>query len=474
MSSSREGALRVTAGRGLPTIVIVGAGASGTLLAVSLLRTRRARVVLLERHGHFGPGLAYTTTSFAHLLNVPAGRMSGLVDAPDDFVEWTRHGVSDAAGNAFLARGLYGQYLADLLERAAAEHDPAALACVPERAVDADLSGERPAVVLASGRRLGADRIVLAVGNMPPVDPPIPGLAEAGEARYIRDPWSRGSTEGIPPDEPVLVIGTGLTMIDVALHLAARGHRGTIHAVSRRGLLPQPHRDLEAPPAHYPAPGVERWPTSALGLLRAVRAHVERAGREGIDWRDALTALRSVTPRLWKSMPGSERARFLRHLQPYWDTHRHRIAPTGFAAIQRMISRGRLRVSAGRIAEVRNTPHALVAVVRARGERTAHELPVARIINCTGPGGDFRRADRPLLNSLFAKGLLCQDELRLGILATDHGAVLDREQRPSEVLWTLGPPLRSMLWETTAIPEIRVQARDLAQRLADLGPLKPS
>lgn len=464
----------MSAVRDQPTIVIVGAGAAGTLLAVNILRTRRARVVLLERHGHFGPGLPYATTSFAHLLNVPAGRMSGLVEDPDDFVKWTRHGVSEAAGNAFFARGLYGQYLGDLLERAAAEHDPGALACVPERAIDADLSGEQPAVVLASGRRLVADRIVLAVGNMPPVDPPIPGLAEAGEARYVRDPWSRGTTEGIPPDEPVLVIGTGLTMIDVALHLGARGHRGTIHAVSRRGLLPQPHRDLEAPPAHYPAPDVDRWPATALGLLRRVRDHVERAGHEGIDWRDALTALRSVTPRLWKRMPVSERARFLRHLQPYWDTHRHRVAPTGFAAIQRMISRGRLRVSAGRITEVRSTPHAINAYVRPRGERAGHELAVARIINCTGPGGDFRRADRPLLNALFARGLLCQDELRLGILATEHGAVLDREQRPSEVLWTLGPPLRPVLWETTAIPEIRVQARELSRRLVELGPCRLS
>ncbi len=452
-------------------ILIIGGGASGVLLTLQLrgVGAEAPSTILVDPQP--GRGRAYAAGSPLHVLNVPAGRMSALADVPDDFVRWGRQRGIPIEPSEFVPRGLYGEYLRSRLDDALSG---AAGRVRVERARAHDLwqgAGGRWIARLADGRTLAARRVVLALGHFPPSDP---AALHDRPARYIADPWcdaGRAARDAIGLDEPVVFIGSGLTMYDMAIELAARGHTGPMHAVSRRGLLPQPHRHLDEPPRGLPAPSVRYWPTSAAGLLRAVRLYVRRCAIEGADWREAVTALRPVTGELFASMPPRERARFLARVQPYWETHRHRAAPRADEAVRHLRESGRLTVHAARVLGVAAVENgeALDVRLRPRGEDDARTLRVGWVINCTGPRGDVTTVDDPLVRSMLQRGLLIPDPLRLGVLATPDGRVLTRddagEPAVCESLSCIGPMRRAQLWETTAIPEIRVQTGLLARTL---------
>ncbi|QYU66684.1 FAD/NAD(P)-binding protein [Leptolyngbya sp. 15MV] len=291
---------------------IVGGGFSGTLQAINLLRHDGPRATLIERRLTPGVGLAYGEAAPDHVLNVRAANMSALPDEPDHFVRWLeRRGVAGGAG-AFVPRLTYGAYLQELLAEAIARQ-PGRLEIVCGAAVDCDL-GEGVRIDLADGRQIGADLAILAVGNLPPHHPRGLSAAMAGDL-YAADPWDEGATAGLGDDDTVLILGTGLTMVDVVLKLDAEGFRGRMLALSRRGLLPHRH----GAPAAF-APIEDRPAPVASALVRGVRA---RAGAVG--WRNAVDELRRFTTPLWRAADDMTRERFLRHLRPWWDIHRHRI-----------------------------------------------------------------------------------------------------------------------------------------------------
>ena len=242
--------------------------------------------------------------------------------------------------------------------------------------------------------------------------------------------------------------------MDAALALQRRGHRGTIHALSRHGLLPQVHGEATGPV--HPRIGA----SGVRGLLRALRAASQRGG----DWRAAFDALRPVTQRIWSRLSHEDRRRFLRHLRAHWEVHRHRMAPAVGAAIARLRTRERLRVHAGRVHSFGVQAAAAVALYRARGERPTQKLSVARVINCTGPAAQLSDVRNPLVESLLAQGLARPDALGMGFTTDRDGALLGAARG---LLFTLGTLRRGELWETTAIPELRSQARTVAQRLVD-------
>ncbi|MEX2218292.1 MAG: FAD/NAD(P)-binding protein [Phycisphaerales bacterium] len=461
----------------MPTVAVIGSGFSGTVLAAHLLRAPAGaegpiRVILIERCGRFARGVAYGTLSAAHLLNVPAGRMSAFEADPDHFLRWARARDPEVGGGAFLPRQLYGQYLHDTLEEAAAAARGAVLERLSVEAVDVVPAGEGGArsgrglrVVLVDGRTIDADRVVLAVGNFPPANPPLEATDFLRDPRYIQDPWACGALEGVSNEEPALLIGTGLTMVDVALEIAARPGRAPIHAVSRRGLLPQAHRS-PARAYHHPAPAdLAAWPRTARGLLRALRAEVARASERGIDWREVVTSLRGATPDLWRSLPVAEQRRWLAHLRPFWETHRHRAAPESWARIEDLARARRLRIQAGRLLDIAPRPAGLHITYCPRGVDGPTTLDVARVINCSGPETDLARVDDPLLRALRRRGLIATDPLGLGLLSTPDGAAIDVHAQPCERLSVLGPLRRPQLWETTAVPELRLQAAALAEHL---------
>ena len=441
-----------------PRIVIIGGGASGTLAAVQLLRSpaRRREIVLLERSGTVGPGVAYATTCSSHLLNVPAGSMSGLPDDPDHFVRWLRGTNPTSNHSSFVPRRVYGQYLADLLLDAQAHSSPSTTFCrLHGEAVSID-EARRPTIRLANRRSIVADAVVLALGHQRPADlPGGPGLSG-----YIDDPWTPDRLAVIGRNDHVALAGTGLTAIDALLTLRDNGHRGKITAISRHGLLPHAHdvsRSCSA--VAPPAPGAGEVVT-ARGMLHLVRSEVMAGSRRGQDWRAVVDALRPVSPALWQRMSLEEQQRFARHLARYWDLHRHRVAPdvaTFVADLQRQV---RFEVVQGRVERVENRTGRLLVVTNRTAKR---EVDVDWLINCTGPPGNIRNADHPLVRQMRTAGLLSPHPSGFGVVATADGAVLRWNGRRIRWLWALGPLLKGALWESTAIPEIRDQAARLAE-----------
>ncbi|GII42394.1 hydroxyacylglutathione hydrolase [Planotetraspora phitsanulokensis] len=441
-------------------MAIVGGGASGTLTAVHLLRhaaTSRAplRVVLVDRDGRHGTGQAYATSDPDHLLNACVDKMSAIADDPGHLLRWARANGLDVAGSDFLPRAVYGRYLRDVLTAAESHASPAS----PMTRVTAEVSAVsrsfrgRPAVHLSGGGRIDADAVVLALGNTRPS--PLPQVAEVAGGRYVGDPWAPGALARIGDGTPVLVVGTGLTMIDVAIS-ATRAHPGaTVYALSRHGLLPRAHRCPAGPPAPMPIPDDA---TRLADLLRAVRAAVT-AG-DG-DWHSVVDGLRPHVPALWGRLSLDDRRRFLALVARYWEVHRHRIPPSTASRVSRLRAAGRLHIVRGRLAGTTAVRDGLVAHVDEEG--TPRDLRVGWVVNGTGPSADVSRD--PFLSGLFAAGLCRPDPLGLGLDADDAGAVLDARGRPSEKIFTLGPTLRGTRYETTAIPEIRTQAAGLAPRL---------
>jgi len=453
------------------TLAIVGAGFSGTATAIQLL-TRHGQlpfeVALINRHPNLARGVAYGTHSPSHLLNVPAGRMGLFPDREGDFLEFAAQYDNTLTAASFVPRSLYGHYLGARLKQAAEGAQAMRLQPVTGEVVDMRPApgGKSAELTFADGRTLTAEQVVLAVGNYAPSDPPVPDAEFFHSLHYVRDPWAPGALDRVPLEAPTLLIGTGLTMMDVALELAHRGHAAVQYAVSRRGLLPQVHRQLPAMPITPPPAGLLEGKPSARRYLKLVRAYVEELAAKGADWRDAIGALRSQTSALWQALDLRERRRFLRHLQAYWDIHRHRTAPASGEKLAALLASGSLQVAAGRLKRLSGSPGGVSVAWQPRGSTREARLEVGSVINCTGPQSDLNRLADPLMRSLLAQGLIRPDPLRLGLDLDPEARVLDNAGRPSGVISYTGPLLKARDWEGTAVPELRVAALRLADRLA--------
>jgi uncharacterized NAD(P)/FAD-binding protein YdhS len=425
-------------------VAIIGAGASGTLTAVQYARIagEGARGALIDAGARAARGLAYGTPYGAHLLNVPAARMSAFPDDPEHFYRWLRARYASAQPGTFAPRALYGDYLASLL---ADEPAYTRVQRMGGSAVGLTRSSDDWLVHLHDGRTLAARNVVLALGNLPPADP----LHLDGDppTEYIRDPWAPGAAVGLSPDAPVLLIGSGLTAVDVAVALRHEGHRGPIYALSRHGRLPHAHTAFTPAPVAFP---------SACATPRSALRYVRGRVAAGEEWRAVVDSLRPHTTAIWQGWSLSQRSSFLRHLKNLWDVHRHRAAPEVRAELSVELLRGR-------IVSLRSSSSGIAVEWRAYGAPAAEVLSVARVINCTGPASDYARLDLPLVVQMRRAGWLTPDPLRLGVETSMDGQLLDPSGAPVAGLFTLGPLRRPALWESTAIPEIRQQAAALAK-----------
>lgn len=444
-----------------PVVAIVGAGFSGALTALNILKTpgSRARVHLIEQAERFGVGAAFGARQPDHLLNVRAMNMSADPDSPDDFARWLgARRKRPAEPFAFASRAEYGAYIQDHLRqvvqsKAAADR----LDLVGDQVTAIHPDGDGFELRLALGRTLGADAVVLATGNAPPSGAVLPDPAFADHPSYVGDPWTPGALDAVGPDDPILLLGAGLTMVDVVASLDAFGHRGAILALSRRGLLPRRHARVEiAATTWRRAPGE---PLSAS--LHRFRREAERSG----DWRGVFDALRAQTQSCWKAMPLAKRQRFLRHLRPWWDAHRHRLAPVMANRLDGWLA-GRLRVAAGRLEHLADRDGAITATWKARGADERQDRTVRRVINCTGPEGDPRQSRSPLVAQLLRQGLIRPDPLGLGMDTNEDGQLIAADGDAHRGLFAIGPVARGALWEITAVPDIRVEAQRLGRTLA--------
>jgi len=448
-------------------IAIVGGGFSGSLTVVQLMRQSVAplEITMVEkRPGRVGKGLAYSTVEGCHLLNVPVKGMSALPDQPAHFLQWAQ--AESAAGrlpgievhaDAFLPRMQYGRYVEALLQNTirANEHRHR-FRLIAGEVTDVITEGDAATLTLQDGSVITADRVVLALGNFPPSDP----LGTQNAGWYHGTPWDEDLPEHVMGSQACAIIGTGLTMLDVVLMLHDRQYAGTLHVISRRGLLPKPHnlaataaRDIALP---YGKP--------LAAMVRHVRELARREELAGGGWRNVLDAMRPHNAELWQALSFRDRRAFVRHVRRYWENHRHRAPSPVYERFQQLVAAGRVQVHQGRVAAL--TPAADGHWMEIRCQQAVTRIKVSHVVNCTGGECDYRKVPSKLVHRLLERGTTMLDPLGFGIKADRHGALVGLDALPSRVLYTLGPPMKGALWETTAVPEIRMQAANLAKLLS--------
>jgi uncharacterized NAD(P)/FAD-binding protein YdhS len=439
-------------------VAIIGAGFSGTATALALRRAEpRARVRLFDRSATFGPGVAYGTQSPLHLLNVPSDHLGAHAGDPAGFRQWL--GARAAAMAPYQPRALYGRYLAATLAHAGVD-------AVVANVVRLERTNHAYRLEDANGREHRADAVVLATGHASPAT----ALSLARDAATAGRVWfawrDQDRLETLAEDATVLCVGTGLSMIDMALTaLEEHGARRFV-ALSSHGLTPQPHAPTEGSGAlgeKLVATMLSAAPTMRA-RLRAFRRYVS-AHPQGLDWRDAISAIRPWLPELWRTLPEVERRRFLRHVKSYWEIHRHRCAPEVTQRIAGLRATGRLAIVSGRISEIAAEGRRLAVRYRSRGAGEHRTLTVDAVIDATPPCSDVRRLDDPLIRALLDAGLMRPDALRLGIETDEVGRVRDADGHAVERLYYVGPWLRARDWEATAVAELRTCASVSAKAL---------
>jgi uncharacterized NAD(P)/FAD-binding protein YdhS len=445
-------------------VAIVGGGASGTLLAIALLRRAPDgfRLLLVDRGGDFARGIAYRTEEPSHILNVTAERMSALADEEGHFLAWLRRRDPSAGPDTYAVRHLYGDYLGEVLS----ESQTFAPGVVLERRQadvrDVVTDGYGLLLRFDAGPEVRARRAVLALGNPPPA--PLP-VAEDAHGRVRQSPWPR-EADWPAREASVLLVGAGLTAVDWVLALTAHGHQGRLHLLSRHGLLPKAHVSPAEKPLQLP-----HLPRGRIRpLVRALRqAALEANGR----WRPAVDAVRPLAEDLWRSMGDAERRRFARHVRTQWETHRHRLAPEAAVRLDALRASGQLQVHGGRLLALRAAGSGVEAQFRPRGFTAEERLLVDVAVNCTGPEGHAVHPDA-LVSALLTRGLVRPGPLSLGLSSDAEGALLDAAGESHGRLFTLGPVRRGNHWESTAVPDIRQQAAALAKRLTGDGRGRPA
>jgi uncharacterized NAD(P)/FAD-binding protein YdhS len=433
------------------TVAVVGGGCSGVLVTRELLRCSNGDVVLIEPDEP-GGGVAYGSAQPWHLLNSRAGAMSADPDDPGHFVRWSRARGLTVEPDDFLGRRDYGHYLRDVLAAAAAAH-PGRLSVRRARAVGLRAGVTGWSVSLDDGTVVRADDVVAAVGNPLGSEPSAVAPELHDHPAYVADPWRPGVLESLPGGAPVLLIGTGLTAVDVTLTLTAGGARSApVTAVSRRGQLPLSHTAEAAPPS---APSLDDCAT-LRDVVRAVRASAGEAG----DWRAVVDGMRPYLDELWVALTPAEQEAFLRHLARPWECHRHRMAPSVAARIAALRAGDALLIRSGGIRAVTAAGGGLLVEFGAGDLRR-----FAAVVNCAGPGR-LPASANPFVGTLLGAGLARVGPHDLGLDIDATGRLVAADGAPQPGLWLVGPLRRGARWETTAVPEIRAQAHRLVADLA--------
>ncbi|MFJ2280030.1 FAD/NAD(P)-binding protein [Pseudomonas sp. NPDC087803] len=456
-------------------ILIIGGGLSGTMLAVQLLRLPGQRKVLIvEPRAELGRGEAYSAVELGHTLNGNAARMSVDPDNPDDLNQWlTAHiaagGWPESAeqdvpiSELFPPRGLFGVYVQQRLAGArivGAQHG-STVEHICAEVVDVQTDADSVQLTLNDGQHLNGAYAVLATGMFPAAR--TPQKKSSGLNAAALDPWDVAAMRQLDAQSTVLIIGSGLTMVDAVVSLEQAGHRGPIEVFSRHGLLPHVRRQ---PPAWVDFLAEDQSIRTPRQLLRELRRHCRDAIAQGIDWQAPLDTVRAHIGRLWSQATDVQRRQFVRHVRPWWESHHHRSPPLSAALVERLHHEGRLRIQAASFKGLEPGSGEGVSIrIRRRGEAETCVVQGAALINSSGIEYDWRRVARPLPQQLLARGLVRPGPLALGIAAAVDGAVLDAEGQAGSRLFAMGPPLRGMWWESTAVTDVALQAKALAARL---------
>ncbi|QKC80478.1 FAD/NAD(P)-binding protein [Mesorhizobium sp. NZP2077] len=460
-------------------VAIIGGGFSGAAVAWHLVQAYqpgRLVVSVIEPRAAIGGGLAYSSDEPSHRVNVPAVRMSMAPDDPQHFARWLAGSGeldhdTDALwknGDAYPRRRVFGRYVA--------EHLAPYLASGMVRHVKGAATGVMREgdglswTVQTSAGPAAADIVILAATHPAPAIPA--ALASLAEAPgFIADPYGTSALAGIGPDASVLIVGSGLTSADMVAELARRGHRGRILALSRRGLRSRGHPDVRGEPfgdfASAPA-------TSALGLLKNIRATLAAARAASVNWQSVFDQLRLQGPVLWAALAPPERARLVRQLRVFWDVHRFRIAPQIASVLERRQSAGTFDTIAARLVASNDEGDSLAVSFQRRGQTRIETARFDAVINTTGPAHGQALQLNPALRSLAEAGLIKVDAYGLGIATTLDSRAIGRDGKAVTRLFVAGPLARGTFGELMGLPEVARHAQMVAGEITRLAERLPS
>ncbi|MDO9382050.1 MAG: FAD/NAD(P)-binding protein [Hyphomicrobiaceae bacterium] len=451
-----------------PVIAIVGGGFTGAAIAYHLARARTpGRTIIFEPRARVGGGLAYSSEDGQHRINVPAGKMSLLPDADDHFLRWIeRTGAVDddpealaPDGQLYPRRSVFGRYVnahvAPLIDDRTIRH-------VQDHVVLVKRDGTNWFIQTDNGSAIRADVVIIATTHPAPVAPRVLTKELAGDPRFVADATRPDALAQIGASDSILVVGNGLTAADVIASLDARGHRGRITALSRRGLRSRGHPDKPAEPFGL---FTDPPPVSAIDFLRRVRAEIGRAAAQGISWHPVIDAVRAQAQTIWPLLPVAEQRKIVRHLRPFWDVHRFRIAPQPEAVIARRIAEGWLSIVSGSIVAAEAKPESISIAWRDRRSRATTETFNAVIVT-TGPAHESVLQSQSYLAGLAHDGWLVPDAVGLGISCDRQGRAISSHGISTPTLYVAGPLARGTFGELMGLPQVSHYARQIALSVA--------
>jgi len=479
--------IRIQARHGEPRIAVIGGGFSGAMIVANLIKKASGNLEIewFESESTLGTGVAYGTKDSVHLLNVRAERMGAFAGQPEDFFRWlqTDEGKNIAekispganyTADQFVPRVLYGEYVKHIVKETLAEakRKEIKVRISHSRVIDASLHDEYSQQMMLIIQRGGlqqevlVDAVVLATGNLPPRNFHFQTGLVTSKGNYVKDVWNPLADGPFPnqvhelsPDSNIVVIGTGLTMVDTVLTLRYRGYKGTITAISRNGLLPASHAHGKAYPAWEWVLAPQFAPKTASQLFSKLRQEIKRAEKQGYDWRAVVDSLRPVTQTLWQQLHTSEKRKFMSRLFTLWNIHRHRMAPELYETLRDMQKSGSLTIIAGKIYYVGSDKDGLTVAYRKRGTNRIETLRPTLVLNCTGTEYDIAASDHTLLKNLRDRELITVGPLRAGIEITASGTA---KGPASDAIFPIGTLMVGELLECTAVPELREQAAQTA------------
>jgi uncharacterized NAD(P)/FAD-binding protein YdhS len=451
-------------------LLIVGGGASGALLALHLLKsdkTGKWKITLTERNTEFGTGLAYGVhNNVHHLLNVRAKQLSCFADQPNDFCNYLLEAGSNAGPDDFVSRRMFGDYLKNrLLKTAESNKRLTFLQDEISEAKPSETDAEGYVCKTKSGTEINCSHLVLACGNLLPAAPAAATPDILSHPAYEANPWNYSTFDKLKGDDNIVLIGSGLTMSDLVAELISRGHRGNILSVSPHGFLPAQH---QPPQPVWPGFGDELLNAKTLDAqIRIFRKQLHAAAEMNIGWTAVTDSLRPWLQRLWLESDDEWRSNFIQHVRHIWGVARHRLPPATADVLFSAIDNNQLSVVAGRIKAMKPEGNEMQITWIPRGTNKLQTITAAKVINCTGPSSRWAEQGPELIKQLFADRKIAYDRSGLGLNALSGGELLNTEGQVQPRMFAIGPMIRGVLWEITAIPEIRAQAAALAAKLTD-------
>ena len=454
-------------------VTIIGAGFCGMVTTLNLAKQAGERVLditLIHSGTPFGKGVAYNPNSDKSLLNVPCEKMSCFIDEPNHFLDWTckQEGYelhsSEFVAKLFLPRSLYGKYLLETWNNYVSNFPKnISVRIIEAFATDVNQYNEGYAITLSTGVALNSKYVVLATGNEKPGNPKIQNTEFFNSKNYFQNPWEKTTTTNLDNTKDVLVIGNGLTMVDTVLELCENKFQGRIFTISPNGFSILPHRHNGT---SYTAFSEEIKGQYDLNKIYSSFIYHSKKLRElGISAEPITDSLRPFTQNIWINLSVTEKKRFLSHVRHLWGLARHRLPIHIHDKIQKLRIDKKLEIIKGKLIDISEENNLLTVEFYDKSTQQNNTIRVGRVINCTGPQVNIQKSTNQLLKTLSVKGLIQSDLYRLGMVTTSEYEIVNAHDQIVSNMFTLGGNLRGMLWETTAVPELKKQCYDLASIL---------